>query len=97
MDAKSEFEKARFDPRMHLGCGDIRVSIGWQDEIVAEIEKKDCEIERLREALEWYGEQARLARLIHSEGDAGREALSRDGGSKARAALAPKPAAGSGE
>ncbi len=23
----------------------------------------------LRSALEWYGEQARLARLIHSEGD----------------------------
>jgi hypothetical protein len=41
----------------------------------------------LREALEWYGEQARLARLIHSEGDAGRHALADDGGKRARAAL----------
>lgn len=36
----------------------------------------------------WYGEQARLARLIHSEGDAGRNALQADGGAKARAILA---------
>lgn len=43
---------------------------------------------RLREALEWYGEQARLARLIHSEGDAGRHALADDGGKRAREALA---------
>lgn len=40
------------------------------------------------EALEWYGEQARLARLIHSEGDAGRHALADDGGKRARQALA---------
>lgn len=45
------------------------------------------EIVRLREALEWYGEQARLARLIHSEGDSGRHALASDGGRRARAAL----------
>lgn len=41
----------------------------------------------LREALEWYGEQARLARLIHSGGDAGRHALADDGGKRARAIL----------
>lgn len=46
------------------------------------------EVGRLREALAWYGEQARLARLIHSEGDPGRHALSNDGGARARAALA---------
>lgn len=40
------------------------------------------------ETLEWYGEQTRLCRLIHAEGDAGREALSADGGAKAQAALA---------
>jgi hypothetical protein len=45
------------------------------------------ELEGLREAVEWYGEQARLARLIHSEGDAGRHALADDGGKRARAAL----------
>lgn len=38
-------------------------------------------------ALAWYGEQARLARLIHSEGDAGRHALAADGGKRAREAL----------
>lgn len=40
------------------------------------------------EALDWYGEQARLARLIHSEGDAGRHALAEDGGKRARSVLA---------
>lgn len=33
--------------------------------------------------LEWYAENARLARLIHSEGDKGRQALADDGGKKA--------------
>ena len=45
---------------------------------------------RLREALEWYAEQARLCRLNHSEGDKGRFALSNDGGKRARAALESK-------
>ena len=45
-------------------------------------------IKALENALEWYAEQARLCRLIHSEGDAGRQSLSDDGGSRARAALA---------
>lgn len=44
--------------------------------------------EEMRAALEWYGENARLCRLIHSEGDAGRNALSNDGGKLARATLA---------
>jgi hypothetical protein len=48
----------------------------------------DPRVAGLVEALEWYGEQARLCRLIHSEGDAGRHALSDDGGKFARAALA---------
>jgi Lar family restriction alleviation protein len=39
-------------------------------------------------ALEWYAEQTRLCRLIHSEGDSGRHALQADGGEKARAVLA---------
>lgn len=43
-------------------------------------------------ALEWYGEQARLARLIHSEGDAGRNALADDGGKRARALTHTKDA-----
>jgi uncharacterized protein (DUF3084 family) len=52
--------------------------------------KKVEEAKDYAEALEWYGEQARLARLIHSEGNAGRNALAADGGKKARAALAGK-------
>lgn len=40
------------------------------------------------EALAWYGEQSRLARLIHSEGDTGRNALQADGGKRANAILA---------
>lgn len=43
----------------------------------------------LEAELGWYGEQARLARLIHSEGDEGRWALAEDGGKRARATLTP--------
>lgn len=58
---------------------------------VAELKGQACV---LRAALEWYAEQSRLCRLIHGEGDAGRNALSGDGGQRARAAIAatgPKP------
>lgn len=44
-------------------------------------------LQHLVEALSWYGEQARLCRLIHSEGDLGRQALGKDGGKLARAAI----------
>ena len=44
-------------------------------------------IRELETALKWYGEQARLARLVHSEGDAGRQALAADGGKKAKQLL----------
>lgn len=50
-----------------------------------------AEIDRLRQTLEWYAEQARLCRLIHSEGDAGRHALSEDGGKRAQQALTAIP------
>lgn len=56
-------------------------------EAAAAITDLHAENQRLCEALAWYGEQARLARLIHSEGDAGRRNLEADGGSRARAAL----------
>lgn len=49
-----------------------------------ERDRAEDEIVRLRDALAWYGEQARLCRLIHSEGDAGRHALADDGGKRAR-------------
>ena len=53
-------------------------------ERVAAMEKRVAELET---ELAWYGEQARLCRLIHSEGDAGRNALAADGGKRARNAL----------
>ena len=54
----------------------------------ARIASFEATVMGLREELEWYGENARLCRLIHSEGDKGRSALSDDGGNRARAALA---------
>jgi hypothetical protein len=51
------------------------------------IDAMQDKIDRLCEVVEWYGEQSRLARLIHSEGDAGRNALASDGGKKARSVL----------
>lgn len=44
-------------------------------------------VRELVETLQWYQEQARLCRLIHSEGDEGRNALANDGGNRAKAAL----------
>ena len=41
----------------------------------------------LEGVLGWYGENARLCRLIHSEGDAGRHALAEDGGKRAATIL----------
>ena len=51
---------------------------------ITELEAANAE---LLEALSFYAEHARLCRLIHSEGDAGRSALAKDGGDKARAAI----------
>lgn len=48
-------------------------------------------IRKLEEALHWYGEKARLVRLIHSEGDTGRQALAADGGGRSKTALEEKP------
>lgn len=63
----------------------IRLSGDLCGELLA---ARDVEIATLRAALEWYEQNARLCRLIHSGGDAGRQALSDDGGDRARAALA---------
>ena len=45
------------------------------------------ELETAKRALEFYAENGRLCRLIHSEGDAGRNALAADGGKIAFQAL----------
>lgn len=47
-------------------------------------------VKELEEGVRWYGEQSRLCRLVHSEGESGRNALSNDGGRKARALLEKK-------
>ena len=52
-----------------------------------ETERLRAENERLRAELAWYGEQSRLARIIHSEGASGRHALQADGGHRARDAI----------
>lgn len=46
--------------------------------------KRKARIAELEAALAWYGEQARLCRLVHSGGDEGRRALAADGGKRAR-------------
>lgn len=56
--------------------------------LLAERDALEAENQRLRDALVWYEEQARLCRLVHSGGNSGRHALQADGGAKARAALA---------
>lgn len=67
---------------------------GWsedasRDRVTKFVRADIAERERaeLVEVLRWYGENARLARLIHSEGDIGRHAISSDGGKRARALL----------
>lgn len=55
--------------------------------LISALEAEQEKVKRLEEALTWYGEQARLCRLIHSEGDDGRHALAKDGGTLARATL----------
>lgn len=59
------------------------IAASWKDRATA----AEARADRLAKELEWYGEQSRLARLIHSEGDAGRNAIASDGGKRARAAL----------
>lgn len=52
-----------------------------------EIKRLEDRAAKMEAALAWYGEQARLCRLIHSGGDAGRHAIVADGGQRARDAL----------
>lgn len=73
-------ERDHFESEFKRQCG-----------ATADVIDRATEAERkLAEAVgvvEWYGENARLARLIHSEGDAGRNALADDGGKRARTFL----------
>ena len=94
----SKVQCSNEDCEAQTGCwyprteaGEAKAIAAWNTRAEQSCAEKDAEIARLREALEWYGEQARLCRLIHSEGDAGRAALSEDGGKCARAALGEQP------
>jgi uncharacterized small protein (DUF1192 family) len=73
----------------------LRLAVMTDTDYVKAVDEKSgalrAENERLRTALEWYGEQARLAKLIHAEGDLGRHRLAKDGGDRALAALERKP------
>ena len=42
----------RFNQDYHLGLGDIRLTIGMQDELLDEVTQLEAENERLREAIE---------------------------------------------
>jgi hypothetical protein len=70
---------------------DYRTDDDVMSEIVAENTRLRDRVKALETDLAWYGEQARLARLIHSGGDAGRQALAEDGGKRARATLETTP------
>ncbi|WP_203155007.1 hypothetical protein [Methylobacterium aquaticum] len=82
--------------RMHLDMAamemrDYVAGLGGAPAQPASIAQVEADNAMLRDALSWYGEQARLCRLAHSEGDAGRQALDADGGTRARVALARRP------
>ena len=67
----------------HDGTEENLLGEAW----VALIVKAVNNHQALVDALEWYGEQARLCRLIHSGGDGGRQNLANDGGKRAEAVL----------
>lgn len=58
------------------------------EELAGYMELLDRQNHSLRRALAWYCEQATECRKIGSIGDAGRHALSADGGKRAREVLA---------
>jgi len=70
------------------GPNEAQAAANWNTQATPSDQEK--RISELEEALRWYGEQARLCRLIHSEGDAGRHALDLDGGKRAQKLLSPE-------
>lgn len=63
----------------------------------AERDALQAQVEVLREALHWYAEHVAGCRKIGSVGEPFQQALARDGGQKARAALTPSSDAEMGE
>jgi hypothetical protein len=73
--------------KRHLKLVDHPVPQSWVLWLMGLHSADQARIAQLEGVVKWYGEQARLARLIHSEGDEGRHAIHMDGGSRSRAAL----------
>jgi len=69
---------------------DIRALAAERDAATARVAELEALNAAMLAVLQWYGENARLARLIHSEGDEGRALLAADGGKKAFAFLVKK-------
>ncbi len=86
IEARAEKHIAQLDAFQWEGAADLDPRNLIVD-LLSELRAANTAVERMREQLEWYGENARLCRLIHSEGDAGRHALADDGGKRARTAL----------
>ena len=72
---------------MHADPEKLAKDLASLADAAARIRLLEQQLSTAREALEWYGEQTRLCRLIHSGGDPGRHALSADGGNRAAAAI----------
>lgn len=76
-------------PKMNARFAVPHSKEGWEDaqRISNALLRSDAVAEVIA-ALRWYEQQARDCRKIHSEGDAARQELDKDGGQRARAALA---------
>lgn len=86
--SKEHAPQAQDDRKVVVTTDEVAEALTYALEI---IETKEQRIANLESALEWYGEQSRLVRLIHNEGDKGRQALADDGGRRDRAILSATP------
>ena len=64
MNLNEYFKLLRFDPKHHLGLGDIRLTMAQQEELEADNQRQAEEIEKYREALESANEMCRSAASI---------------------------------
>lgn len=67
MDQSQKFANARFDDRYHLGNGDIRISLAWQEEIVSEIQSLRSQLDAAHKTIARLANQVRAA-TVESEG-----------------------------
>lgn len=74
----------------NLGVDFDKVAVLTARDLAGRLLAAEAELAKVREALLWYEENVRNCRKITSEGNDARHALDRDGGERARAALAEK-------